>query len=91
MPIHRRLPKRGFKNIFRQPFQIINIRQLKLLEEAEIDKDLMKVRGLIKKIELPVKLLGEGEIDRGLKITVDAASASAKSKIEAAGGEVIII
>lgn len=91
MPLHRRLPKRGFTNIFRQPNQIINIAQLKSLGETEIDKELLKAKGLIDKVEQPVKLLSDGEIDIKVKITINAVSASAKSKIEAAGGEVVII
>lgn len=91
MPIHRRLPKRGFKNIWRTPVQIVNIGQLTVFTETEIDSRMLKVRGLINKEDQPVKLLGEGEIDRKVKITVNAVSASAKSKIEAAGGEVIIL
>ena len=91
MPLHRRLPKRGFKNIFRVPFQVVNLTQLKNFEENEIDSDLLKNKGLINKADKPVKLLGDGEIDRPLKITVNAVSASAKSKIEAAGGEVIVL
>lgn len=91
MPLHRRLPKRGFTNIFRQPNQIINIGQLKGWTENEIDVLLLKSKGLIDKADQPVKLLSVGEIDRPVKITVNAVSASAKSKIEAAGGEVILI
>ncbi len=91
MPLHRRLPKRGFTNIFRVPYQIINIRQLKSIGETEIDIDLLKAKGLIDKVELPVKLLSDGDIDFKVKITVNAVSVSAKSKVEAAGGEVVII
>ena len=91
MPIQRRLPKRGFTNIFRQEYQIVNISQISHLEETEIDADTLKNKGLIKKIGQPVKLLGDGEIERAVKISIDAASNSAKSKIEAAGGEVIKI
>ncbi len=91
MPIHRRLPKRGFHNIFRQPNQIINVGQLTGWDEREIDVLLLKSKGLIDKADQPVKLLSVGEIDRPVKITVNAVSASAKSKIEAAGGEVILL
>jgi large subunit ribosomal protein L15 len=91
MPIHRRLPKRGFKNYFKQPFQIINLAQLNSIPETEIDIDLLKSTGLVQKIEVPVKLLGEGEINRSIKVTVNAISASARTKIENAGGEVRII
>ena len=91
MPIHRRLPKRGFTNIFREKLQIVNINQLKAIEQTEIDAEILKDQGIIKKASIPVKLLGNGEIDKPLKITVNAVSASAKAKIEAAGGEVVII
>jgi len=91
MPLHRRLPKRGFTNIFRQPVQIVNLHQLQNIKEKEITPELLKAKGLINKISDPVKLLGEGEIDRKVKITVNGVSASAKSKIEAAGGEVTVL
>jgi large subunit ribosomal protein L15 len=91
MPLHRRLPKRGFKNIFRQEIQVVNIRQLNNLKENEIDASILKLNGLINKIDQPVKLLGDGEITRPVKITVDAVSDSAKSKIVAAGGEVVLL
>jgi large subunit ribosomal protein L15 len=91
MPLHRRLPKRGFKNILRQPVQIVNLRQLNSVEENEIDLDLLKNKRLIDKLSVPVKLLGDGEISRKIKITVNAVSSSAREKVEAAGGEVVII
>jgi large subunit ribosomal protein L15 len=91
MPIHRRLPKRGFKNIFREPMQIINLGQIAKWEEKEIDKELLKAKGLINKVEIPVKLLGVGELARPVKIVVNAVSASAKSKVEAVGGEVVLL
>lgn len=91
MPLHRRLPKRGFKNIFRQEIQVVNVYQINNLSENEIDAGILKLNGLVNKIDQPVKLLGDGEITRPVKIKVDAVSASAKSKIEAAGGEVILL
>ena len=91
MPIHRRLPKRGFHNIFKQRFQLINLRQLQALPATEIDVETLKKANLVKKIGTPVKLLGEGEITRKVKITVNAVSQSARSKIEAVGGEVVLL
>ncbi|NQS97503.1 MAG: 50S ribosomal protein L15 [candidate division Zixibacteria bacterium] len=91
MPIHRRLPKRGFTNIFKEEFQIVNICRLNALDENEVNAEILKANGIINKVEIPVKLLGNGDIDRPIKITVNAASASAKAKIEAAGGEVVVI
>ncbi len=91
MPIHRRLPKRGFKNIFRQCFQIVNVGQLSRVADKDIDAEALKRAGIIHKADQPIKLLGVGEIDRQVKITVNAVSASAKSKIESAGGEVVVL
>ncbi len=91
MPLHRRLPKRGFKNIFKQRFQLVNLKQISALEAEEIDIDLLKEMKLIKKLGVPVKLLGDGDISRKVRITVNAVSAAAKSKIEAAGGEVTVL
>ena len=91
MPIHRRLPKRGFTNIFKEEFQIVNICRLNALDENEVNAEILKANGIINKVEIPVKLLGNGDIERPIKITVNAASASAKAKIEAAGGEVVVI
>ena len=91
MPIHRRLPKRGFTNIFREPYQIVNLHQLKSMEDTEIDAEVLKAKGIIDKSEEPVKLLGGGDIERKVKITVNAVSKSAKTKVEAAGGEVVIV
>ena len=81
----------GFKNIFKVPYQIVNIGQLKSFGESVIDIDLLKAKGLVDKVESPVKLLSGGDIDFKVKITVNAVSASAKSKVEAAGGEVVLI
>lgn len=91
MPIHRRLPKRGFTNIFKQRFQLVNLNQIEGLGVEEIDIEMLKEKRIVKKLTVPVKLLGDGEISRKVKITVNAVSKSARSKIEAAGGEVVVI
>ncbi|HEB83832.1 MAG TPA: 50S ribosomal protein L15 [Bacteroidetes bacterium] len=91
MPIHRRLPKRGFKNIWREEVQEVNLRDLARLGDVEeITVDLLAERGLVRSAQRPVKLLGMGEVDRKYTISVTAVSASAKAKIEAAGGSVIV-
>ncbi|MBD3165914.1 50S ribosomal protein L15 [bacterium] len=91
MPIHRRLPKRGFKNIFRQPYQIVNLEDLALRENlTEITPETLKEAGLIRDASEPVKLLGNGEITRALTVEVTAISKSAKEKVEKAGGSVTL-
>jgi large subunit ribosomal protein L15 len=89
MPINRRLPKRGFTNIFREEFQVVNLKDLdRITDTDEITTDLLYERRLIRKRRPPVKILGDGEVSRALKVTVDAVSKSAREKIESAGGQV---
>ncbi len=89
MPIHRRLPKRGFTNIFKKTFAIINVRDLKRFEEdTMIDEALLKREGLVKGKRHGIKLLGEGNINYPLNIRLDKVSAGARTKIEAAGGKI---
>ncbi len=90
MPLQRRVPKRGFNNIFKEEYQVINIEQLAALDAAEISVDVLKKKGLIKKSNVKVKVLGTGEIAKSIKVTADAFSAAAKEKIEKAGGSVVI-
>ncbi|MCD6234948.1 MAG: 50S ribosomal protein L15 [Candidatus Marinimicrobia bacterium] len=90
MPLQRRVPKRGFSNDkFRQEFQIVNLKDLNTLETEEINAAVLKANGLVKKEDKPVKILGVGEVDKAFTITVDAFSATAKEKIEKAGGKAI--
>jgi len=92
MPIHRRLPKRGFTNIFKKNFAIINIRDLAKFDSGStVDEvELVKI-GLIKGTYDGVKLLGQGEIGYPLQIKVNAISKSAQEKISAAGGTVEVV
>lgn len=91
MPLHRRLPKRGFTNKFRKEYTVINLDQLNTLEEPEITLKTMVEKGLIKNEGELVKILGRGELNSSKIIHGHKFSASAKKKIEAAGGQVIII
>jgi large subunit ribosomal protein L15 len=98
MPLQRRLPKRGFTNIFKKEFQIVNLSDLSRAYlqttgsvEEIITPALMKEKGLIKKIHIPVKILGEGEFARTATIQANAFSQKAKEKIEAAGGKIKVI
>jgi len=90
-PISRRLPKRGFSNYpFMKKFQIVNLEQLAKLELEKINFDVLYDNGLINKKNIPVKILGSGEITSGFEITADSFSQSAISKIEKSGGKVIL-
>jgi large subunit ribosomal protein L15 len=89
MPIHRRLPKRGFTNIFKTDLAVVNLRDLKSFESgAVVDEAALRAAGLVKGRHDGIKLLGEGEINQSLTVRVDRVSRSAREKIEAAGGTV---
>jgi large subunit ribosomal protein L15 len=88
MPMYRRLPKRGFTNPFRVPNQPVNLSQLKKVSTAEVSPETLYSAGLIGKVDLPVKLLGTGDADRAYTVRGVALSASARAKIEAAGGKI---
>ncbi|SDO01744.1 large subunit ribosomal protein L15 [Desulfonauticus submarinus] len=89
MPLQRRLPKRGFKNPFRVEYAIVNLGSLlqKFEDKEEISIEDIYASGLVKKT-LPVKILGEGEVRKAIKITAHKFSKSAKEKIEKAGGSI---
>ncbi len=92
MPLHRRLPKRGFTNIFRVEYATVNLRDLERFEaNSIIDVDALKQAGLVKRVKDGVKLLGSGEINKPLTVKVHKASISARQKIESAGGKVVLI
>ncbi len=92
MPIQRRVPKAGFKNVNRVEYQVVNVADLKLFEAGvEITPATLKERRLARKSAIPVKLLGHGEVDRAIRICVHAVSESARRKVEAAGGTVELV
>ena len=87
MPLHRRLPKRGFTNIFKKDFQLVNLGTLNSAGlSGEITPETLVKAGLIGTVKKRVKILGQGEISVSLTILADGFSESAKKKIEAAGG-----
>lgn len=87
MPLIRRVPKRGFKNVNRIEYQIVNVNKLNIYEDgALITKETLKEKNLISKISQPVKILGQGDLERKLTVKVDKVSATAKAKIEANSG-----
>jgi large subunit ribosomal protein L15 len=88
MPLQRRLPKKGFTNIFKVRYNIVQIRDLSRFEAGtEITEDLLRKAGIIKR-KGPIKLLSEGDITAAYNIKLHRISAAAKTKIEAAGGTV---
>ena len=91
MPLYRRLPKRGFTNIFRKEYEVINLGQLiKLKNESPITPVVLKSKGMIHKIDL-VKILGNGELTEAVTVHAHKFSKSAKEKIEKSGGKAIEI
>jgi len=91
MPLQRRLPKRGFTNIFQKTFSIVNVSSLEKLEDTEITPEVLIKEGLVRKIQDGVKILGNGELTKALTVKAHAFSASAKEKIEKAKGTVEVI
>lgn len=90
MPLQRRVPKRGFRNIFRKQHQIVNVRDFGRLGNIKnVTPERMYEKGLIDKKNVPVKVLGVGEVNKELEVSAHAFSTSAKEKIEKAGGKVI--
>jgi large subunit ribosomal protein L15 len=92
MPLQRRLPKRGFTNIFRKEVAVVNLKDLNRFESsAVVDLEALKSAGLVRKSEGGVKVLGKGHLDRPLTVKVDQVSKTAKGKIESAGGKVELL
>lgn len=90
MPLQRRVPKRGFTNIFRKEYQIVNVAALEAKIEGDVvNTETLLASGLIRKKNVPVKILGQGDLKKALAVTAKAFSASAIAKIEKAGGKVI--
>ena len=89
-PLMRRLPKRGFSNYgFRKEVQIVNLEKIDSLKIEKVDANILHEKGVIKKIDVPVKILGNGEIKNKVEITADMFSKLAIEKLEKAGGKAI--
>ena len=92
MPLYRRLPKRGFKNIFAKQYVTVNVEALEKLEDGtEVTAQVLKDNGIISKTLDGVKILGRGELTKKLNVKVANFSKSAKEKIEKAGGKAEVI
>jgi large subunit ribosomal protein L15 len=93
MPLHRRVPKRGFHNPFRVEYAVVNLDRLAEVFDAgaSVTPDLLRERGLVRSAGAPVKILGRGEIDKALTVQAHKFSESAVKKIAAAGGATEVI
>lgn len=92
MPLYRRLPKRGFTNIFKKQWTIVNLDQLNVFEDnTVVTVDLLFEKGIIKKVVDGVKILGDGELQKKITVQAHKFSQSAVEKIEAAGGKAEVI
>ena len=91
MPLQRRVPKRGFTNIFQKKYSIINVGSLEKISESTITPDVLVQEGLIKNTKDMIKILGNGEITKAFTIKAHAFSASAKEKISKAKGTAEVI
>ncbi|MGI5962225.1 MAG: 50S ribosomal protein L15 [Lawsonibacter sp.] len=92
MPLARRLPKRGFHNIFAKPLEAVNVSVLEKFEDgAVVDAKALLEKGILSKCEYGVKILGNGQLTKKLTVQASAFSASAKEKIEAVGGKAEVI
>jgi large subunit ribosomal protein L15 len=90
MPLQRRVPKRGFTNIFKKHYQAVNLKNLEGLSVSEIDQVGLAEAGLVRSARRPVKILGEGELTKKINVTADAFSSGARESIEAAGGSCVV-
>jgi large subunit ribosomal protein L15 len=90
MPLHRRVPKRGFKNFSRLEYQVVNVRDLAALE-GDVNPQTLRDAGLVTSMRRPVKVLGDGELTATLSVSAHAFSKSAREKIEGAGGSVTVL
>ena len=92
MPLARRLPKRGFNNVFAKPLTAVNVAVLNKFEDgAVVDAEALLASGILSKVEYGVKFLGNGTVTKNVTVKASAFSESAKAKIEAAGGKAEVI
>jgi large subunit ribosomal protein L15 len=91
MPMHRRIPKRGFKTQFARDTQIVNLKAIENSGVVEFDAKVLFDQGLVRSVEKPIKVLGYGTITKAVTLKVNAISEKAKAAVEAAGGKVEIV
>ncbi|MBW4027109.1 50S ribosomal protein L15 [Acidipila rosea] len=91
MPLHRRLPKRGFTNIFRTEYTVVNLDRLVELGETELTLETLTAKGLLKKRNELLKVLGNGEVSAAITVYAHKFSKAAQEKIEKAGGKAVLV
>ena len=92
MPLYRRIPKRGFTNIWRKEYEIVNVETLNRFEAGTVvTPELLVEKGIVKQVKDGVKILGNGNLDRALTVKAEKFTKSALEKIEAAGGKAEVI
>jgi len=91
MPLQRRVPKRGFTNIFRREYQVVNVGDLNRMKREKISPEVLLSARLIRKRNALLKILGDGDVTKSLEVSAHAFSKSAVEKIEAAGGKAILL
>lgn len=91
MPLIRRIPKRGFKSMNRVEYQVVNLRDFAKVDGSDVSPETLKAAGLVRSLKKPVKILAVGDVSEKFTVSAHKFSASAQSKIEAAGGSVTVI
>ena len=91
MPLHRRLPKRGFTNIFKTEYEVVNLERLATLDATEITPEVLRKAGIVTSKNTLVKVLGQGELSKALTVHAHKFSKSAQEKIEKAGGTIKVV
>ena len=91
MPLHRRLPKRGFTNIFKTEYEVVNLERLAAIDEKEITPDVLRKAGVVNGKNVPIKVLGHGDLSKAVIVHAHKFSKSAQEKIEKAGGKVQVL
>jgi large subunit ribosomal protein L15 len=91
MPLHRRLPKRGFTNIFKTEYEVVNLERLGGIDEKEITPDVLRKAGVVRKKNSLVKVLGQGDLSKAITVHAHRFSKSAQEKIEKAGGKINVL
>ena len=92
MPLHRRLPKRGFNNLFRKEYAVVNLKKLAAFEAgAQVDPEVLKNRGILKNLRDGLKILGAGDLQNAIHVKAHKFSRSAVEKIQKVGGTIEVI
>jgi large subunit ribosomal protein L15 len=91
MPLHRRLPKRGFTNIFKTEYEVVNVERLAGLNESEVTPESLRKAGVVTKKSSLVKVLGQGDLSKAITVSAHKFSKSAQEKIEKAGGKINVL